>query len=180
MTHGCPMCGRRFEWVDDFGGRGDPTCPDCGTAVAAGPDGPRLYDREHAAQRYRPPAVAVMIVGAFVLLGGLAGPALIGGVLLLGGANNPQDRNAMIAFAAAAATSGAIALAIGGLAVFGGYRMYHLRSWGLAMAASIASMTACLGCCLFGVLGVVGLAGLPVGIWATVTLSDPQIRAAFR
>ncbi len=50
-------------------------------------------------------------------------------------------------------------------------KMKKLESYGLAMAASIIAMIPCLSpCCLIG---------LPIGIWALVVLSKPEVKSAF-
>jgi hypothetical protein len=50
-------------------------------------------------------------------------------------------------------------------------RMRNLEKHGLAMAASIISMIPCISpCCLIG---------LPIGIWAVVVLSKPEVKSAF-
>lgn len=55
--------------------------------------------------------------------------------------------------------------------LWGGIWMKNLRSYGLAMAASILAMVPCFSpCCLLG---------LPIGIWALVVLSEPGVKAAF-
>lgn len=55
--------------------------------------------------------------------------------------------------------------------LWGGISMKKLRSYALAMSASILAMIPCFSpCCLVGI---------PIGIWALVVLSDPSVRAAF-
>jgi hypothetical protein len=64
-----------------------------------------------------------------------------------------------------------IAMAIGGLIVFGSMKMKNLQSYGLAMTAAIIAMVPCISpCCLLG---------LPAGIWALVVLMKPEVKAAF-
>jgi hypothetical protein len=64
-----------------------------------------------------------------------------------------------------------LVLLTSGLTIFGALKMKNLQSYGLAMAASIVAMIPCIGpcCCV----------GLPIGIWSIVTLSKPEIKAAF-
>jgi hypothetical protein len=80
-----------------------------------------------------------------------------------------------------------LAVAMGVTISVGGYRMFHLRSWTLALIAAIlaiiagvASAGSVIVCCFFGVFGLFGLAGVPVGIWSLVVLNDPIARTAFR
>ena len=55
--------------------------------------------------------------------------------------------------------------------LFGALKMKKLESYGLAMAASIIAMIPCFSpCCLLG---------LPIGIWAVVVLSKPEVKSAF-
>ncbi len=50
--------------------------------------------------------------------------------------------------------------------------MLQMKNWGLAMMAAILSMINIAGCCC--------VVGLPVGIWAAVVLSAPEVKAAFQ
>jgi hypothetical protein len=60
---------------------------------------------------------------------------------------------------------------VSGLILFGGLKMQKLENYGLAMAASIVAMIPCISpCCLVG---------LPIGIWAVVVLSKPEVKNAF-
>jgi hypothetical protein len=59
---------------------------------------------------------------------------------------------------------------LGGLILYGGIAMKKLENYGLAMAASIVAMLPCSACCLIG---------LPIGIWAVVVLSKPEVKGAF-
>jgi predicted Ser/Thr protein kinase len=54
--------------------------------------------------------------------------------------------------------------------IIGGWRMRQLKSYGLAMVASILALLPC---------GIAWLIGLPMGIWALVLLRDPSVREAF-
>lgn len=79
-----------------------------------------------------------------------------------------QNRGAMV-------MQNAVELAIGGLlnllAVFGGFKMRSLSSYGWSMAGAIVSLIPCAtGCCC---------TGIPFGIWALVVLSRPEVKAAF-
>jgi hypothetical protein len=66
---------------------------------------------------------------------------------------------------------GAIGIATSILIFFGGLKMKKLENYGLAMAASVIAMIPCISpCCLLG---------LPIGIWALVVLSKPEVKSAF-
>ena len=67
--------------------------------------------------------------------------------------------------------SNIVALLASGLILFGGLKMKKLESYGLAITASILAIIPCTsGCCLVG---------LPIGIWALVVLSKPEVKSAF-
>ena len=68
--------------------------------------------------------------------------------------------------------SNVIALLVSVFILVGGLKMRKLENYGLAMATSILAMIPCISpCCLIG---------LPVGIWAVVVLSKPEVKSAFR
>lgn len=55
--------------------------------------------------------------------------------------------------------------------LFGALKMRKLENYGLVMTASIIAMIPCISpCCLIG---------LPIGIWAVVILSKPEVKNAF-
>ena len=67
--------------------------------------------------------------------------------------------------------SNIIGLLVGGLILFGATKMKKLESYGLAMTVSIIAMIPCISpCCIVG---------LPIGIWALVVLSKPEVKGAF-
>jgi hypothetical protein len=67
--------------------------------------------------------------------------------------------------------SNIIAILVSGLILFGGIQMRKLDSYGLAMTASIVALIPCISpCCVVG---------LPIGIWALVVLSKPEVKSAF-
>jgi hypothetical protein len=64
-----------------------------------------------------------------------------------------------------------IGILIGGLIFYAALQMRKLQSYGLAMAGSIIAMIPCISpCCIIG---------LPIGIWALVVLTKPEVKAAF-
>jgi hypothetical protein len=64
-----------------------------------------------------------------------------------------------------------IAILVSGLILVGALKMRRLENYNLAMAASVIAMIPCLSpCCLIG---------LPIGIWAVVVLSKPEVKSAF-
>lgn len=67
--------------------------------------------------------------------------------------------------------SGIIGFLVAGLILFGALKMKKCESYGWAMTASIIAMIPCISpCCLVG---------LPIGIWALVVLSKPEVKSAF-
>ena len=55
--------------------------------------------------------------------------------------------------------------------IFGALQMRQLKSYSMAMAASIISCIPCLtACCILGI---------PFGIWGLVALNDPMVKQAF-
>jgi|ERR1044071_6194963 hypothetical protein len=63
-----------------------------------------------------------------------------------------------------------VGLLIAGIILLGGIKMKRLESYGLAMTGSIVALLPCSLCCV---------AGLPIGIWALVVLSKPEVKSAF-
>jgi hypothetical protein len=70
---------------------------------------------------------------------------------------------------------GALALFVALITVLGAIRMMMLRSYGLAVIASVLAAIPCVSpgaCpCLFG---------MAIGFWALVVLLNPEVRSAFR
>jgi hypothetical protein len=65
----------------------------------------------------------------------------------------------------------AIAIFVSILIILGALKMKNLQSYGMAMAASIVAMIPCISpCCILG---------LPIGIWALVVLSKPEVKDTF-
>ena len=64
-----------------------------------------------------------------------------------------------------------LAVIFGVLILMGGVRMRSLRNFGFCMTASILAMVPCVSCC-FPI-------GIPVGIWAIVVLSKPEVKNMF-
>src|SRR6185436_14754609 len=64
--------------------------------------------------------------------------------------------------------SSIITMLIAGLILFGALKMKKLESYGWAITASILALAPCISpCCLVG---------LPIGIWALVVLSKPEVK----
>lgn len=68
--------------------------------------------------------------------------------------------------------SSIICLAFAGFTIFAGLQMRSLKNWGVALAGAILVMIPCSTnccCCL----------GIPIGIWALLTLTKPEVKSAF-
>ena len=66
----------------------------------------------------------------------------------------------------------ALALTLASIVIiWGGVKMLQLRSYGLAMTASVLALIPCISpCCVLGI---------PFGIWALVVLRNNDVKAAF-
>lgn len=70
-----------------------------------------------------------------------------------------------------AVVAGVIGILVSALILLGAIKMKKLENYGLAMVASIVAMIPCISpCCVLG---------LPIGIWAVVVLSKPEVKSAF-
>jgi hypothetical protein len=118
------------------------------------------------------PSILIMVCGGLGVLGALMG-MVGGGAGSLGPlANNPQFARVMaMQTGPMHYVTALLGLAISGFLIFGAMKMRNLESHGLAIGAAIVAMIPCGGCCCLG---------LPVGIWALVTLMKPEIKSQFR
>lgn len=140
--------------------------PAAGPAVIAAPS------TDQAAELVKAPATGLIvtaILGVFVqivsLIAHFAFPSL------MANSQMPKEAWANMFSGAAGVVFGVIAVLMAGLILFGALKMKKLESYGLAMAASIVAMIPCFSpCCLLG---------LPIGIWALVVLSKPEVKSAF-
>jgi hypothetical protein len=67
--------------------------------------------------------------------------------------------------------SALIGIAVSGVILYGALKMRKLENHGMAMTSSILAMIPCVSpCCLIG---------LPIGIWALVVLTKPEVKNAF-
>jgi hypothetical protein len=131
----------------------------------------------NAAGMVTPPAIALIVMGVFDILGALYN--IISGILGAAAPAQPvpADPNAAQVMRIIQAVSGPMAIAIGVLLlimgiliIVGALKMKNLQSYGLAMTSSILAMFPCSLCCLVG---------LPIGIWSLVVLSKPEVKSAF-
>ncbi len=136
-----------------------------------------------ALDKVRMPAILVIIVGVLNIPGALL-RALTGANAIWNADANAQmskDMN-LLAVEPGAAKAGAMfyfvlcvfSLLAAAITIFGGMRMLKLRSYGLAVFASVLAAIPCIspmGCC-----GV----GEGAGIWSFVVLMNADMRSAFR
>ena len=113
--------------------------------------------------------IAVAILG-FVLQG-IALVVNLLGASLFATSQMPSEAWGRMMSGSLGVISNVIALVVSILILVGGLKMRKLENYGLAMAASIVAMIPCISpCCLIGV---------PIGIWAVVVLSKPEVKSAF-
>ncbi|MCY2959510.1 MAG: hypothetical protein NTY35_05030 [Planctomycetota bacterium] len=130
-------------------------------------------------KKVQPPAIALLVVAGMTVL--LFVISLFGNQWMMQAmehAQMPEEqlqqfRDMMEKSSMVGNVVGGI-LNIGGAALiaFGAWRMKEMKSYGLAMTASILAMIPCFtSCCC--------LLGLPAGIWALIVLLDKDVKAAF-
>ncbi len=123
------------------------------------------------------PAILLMVMSALTFLYGLV--SLLRPVdteQLDQLRNNPDLAPMMGMMEFMTSTGGRVAvslpyLILNALIFFGALKMKNLQGYGLAMTAGILSLIPCCGPCV--------CLGIPVGIWALVTLRKPEVRASF-
>jgi hypothetical protein len=124
-------------------------------------------------QQVKGPAIGLIVTG---VLGLLAGILSIGANALGLAAGRVEDYgdNAMFQFMMSGAFGilvAVISLGVSGFLLWAGLLMQKLEKFAVCRIASIVAMIPCFACCLVG---------LPVGIWALVVMSKPEVRAAFK
>jgi hypothetical protein len=125
-----------------------------------------------AADQVSGPAIGLIVVAILGVIVQIA--ALIFnlvGASFLASSQMPKEAWANMFSGTIGVVSGIICILMGGLILFGALKMKKLESYGLAMAASIIAMIPCISPCCF--------IGLPIGIWAVVVLSKPEVKSAF-
>jgi hypothetical protein len=132
-------------------------------------------------KKVQPPAIALLVVVVLTVLWVAAGP-ILGDLIakVVEQTELPEEqRQQLLEHLADSRTLGPLQIFFLGLKViglaliaWGAWRMRQLRSYGLAMTASILAMIPCFSdcCCVIG---------LPVGIWSLIVLLDKDVKAAF-
>lgn len=122
------------------------------------------------------PAVFLMVVGGIGVITNLL--SLVVSLLALGtepaattGLASPDGSIDFFTTAVTMIMLFMFGIVTNGLVLFGGYQMFRLTSYSMAIAASILAMVPCS----FGFL-----VGLPVGIWSLVILSKAEVKSSFK
>jgi predicted Zn finger-like uncharacterized protein len=134
------------------------------------------YNRSEALSRVAGPAIMLMIYGVLTFLAGLlcvVGVAVGASELMnppkpqIGSHQGTDDTVAMVVVCTLGALTGFVC---GVLIFLGGHRMRVLRSWGLALTATILT---------FVVGGLTCILLMLVGIWPLIVLVDSKVKRAF-
>ena len=128
--------------------------------------GRRRRRRREAEAAVNAPAIALIVVGILGLVMGVLNVL----ATLSGFGADPQMQN-QPGFMMGRYLGAFVSLIWGIVVTLGGFKMKSLQSRGSAMTAAFFAMAPCNPCCLVG---------LPVGIWALVALSKPEVKEAFR
>jgi hypothetical protein len=112
-------------------------------------------------RRVRWPAMGLLLVGALFA----ALPPLILLLVLATAGPPPEWIQGLIAV-----TLVLLATAVGTVIIVGAVNMLRFQSHGWAMTAAVLALLPCGPACLIGV---------PVGIWAILVLTAPEVKAAF-
>ena len=130
---------------------------------------PAPYDsaavRRYARSRVQGPAILLMVTGLLLIVSAI-GSAFLGGAIYL---EDPDDGEGL-AVAVLFVVIAAICLVSAAVLVFAGNRMRQLRSYGLAMTATIITLVVGFLVCVPAALA---------GIWPLVVLLDYQVKQGF-
>ena len=156
------------EWrsigeLQEFGAVAPGTVPVMRAVPASDPVGAELVNG---------PAVGLIVVAIIgVILQIISLIFNLAGASFLAGSRMPNEAWANMFSGPAGMASSIVGILVSGVILFGGMKMKKLESYGLAMTASIIAMIPCFSpCCVIG---------LPIGIWALVVLSKPEVKSAF-
>ena len=118
------------------------------------------------------PAIGLIVVAILgVILQIISLIFNLAGASFLASSQMPREAWANMFSGTIGVVSSIIGILVSGLILVGAMKMKKLESYGLAMAVSIIAMIPCFSpCCLIG---------LPIGIWAVVVLSKPEVKSAF-
>lgn len=121
------------------------------------------------------PAIGLIVTAALGFLAtifGIVWNLVLTGVGMHQPGLNPQEEQILnILRGTMGLVSAVLGFIAAGLILFGALKMRKLESYGWAMTASILAIIPCVSpCCLIG---------LPIGIWALVVLSKPEVKSQF-
>ncbi len=121
----------------------------------------------NAADRVKPPAIALLVTGILGILVQAAGVAAnLFGVAIPQPGMSDQDQLGTLIGGGVGVAAGIVGI------IIGAQKMMKLQSYGFAMTAAILAMIPCISpCCLLG---------LPFGIWALVVLLNEDVKAGFQ
>ncbi len=127
-------------------------------------------------QKLRAPAIALIIAGSLNGMIGLL--ALLGGLWRLSGMGegrllpvNEAERIGYVTSTVITYAASLLSLLLAPVIIYGAVQMMQAKKYKVARAAAILVIIPFTSCCC--------LVGIPVGIWALVTLGKPEVKAAF-
>lgn len=127
--------------------------------------------------KIKAPAICLIVVGALNAAIGVL--TLLSGILRLTGINGKETLPASEAerFGYYVGTFGSYGLAllsliIAPVIIYGAIQMMKGRKFGLARASAILAIIPLTSCCF--------LIGIPIGIWALIVLSKPDVKSFFQ
>jgi hypothetical protein len=158
------------EWkplgeIPEFGSA--PKAPSAFVYTPPGAAGP------NPATRVSGPAVGLIVTAVlnFLMEAGSLALNLLGTSILMSSSMPAEPAWIRVFSGTVGIASNILGLLVSILILVGGIKMMKLEAYGLAMTASILAMIPCISpCCLIG---------LPLGIWAAIVLSEPEVKGAF-
>jgi hypothetical protein len=146
---------------------GTPTTPIAPPAMPMYPSG-----LTGGASQVNGPATGLIVVAVLgFLLQAVALAFNFVGKSILASRATPGDAWASMFSGSLGVASNVVGILVSGVILFGGIKMKKLENYGLVMTASVIAMIPCISpCCIVG---------LPIGIWAMVVLSKPEVKSAF-
>jgi uncharacterized membrane protein YphA (DoxX/SURF4 family) len=125
--------------------------------------------------KLKAPAIAVIVAGVINILFALL--LLLGGVARLTGGESAQtfasnaERTGYYLGQTVTYFSALLSLLASPGVIYGGFQMFGGKGYEVARAAAIIVMIPFTSCCC--------LAGIPAGLWALITLNQPDVKAYF-
>lgn len=147
------------------------------------------FDRTRAAQDVAGPAIGLIVTaslgilfelfGIFMIVSGAETARMDAFYRRFSAVNGAQNAEFVRMMQMSAGTLGVVIRCVGILIclflLYGAIKMKKLESYGLAVAVSIIAMIPCVAPCYSPCC----IVGLPIGIWALVVLSKPEIKGSF-